>query len=75
MKRDASGNLLGSTVYFEIKDRADVGSRNDLFRAYRKDLETYFKRRAVACLVNGFVFINFELSNGRSKTEIVRRGL
>lgn len=74
-ERDASGNLLGSTVYFG-KSRADVGSKGNVYlRAYRKDLELISKGEQLPAWSNGCDTIErFELSfNGRSKTEIVRR--
>ncbi len=40
-ERDASGNLLVSTVYFLVKS-ADVGAANVYLRAYRKGFRSYF---------------------------------
>lgn len=74
-ERDATGNLLGSTVYFG-KSRADVGSKGNVYlRAYRKDLELISKGEQLPAWADGCDTIErFELSfNGRSKTELVRR--
>ena len=41
-ERDASGNLLGSTVYFG-KSRADVGSKGKrLFKSLSQGFRAYF---------------------------------
>ena len=74
-ERDATGNLLGSTVYFG-KSRADVGSKGNVYlRAYRKDLELISKGEQLPAWADGCDTIErFELSfNGRTKTELVRR--
>lgn len=80
-ERDASGNLLASTVYFG-KSRADSGTKGNLYlRAYRKDLELVSKGGGVPDWAKGCERLErFEISiNGKAKTnkvcdEILKKG-
>ncbi len=60
-------------MYFG-KSRADVGSKGNYLRAYRKDLELISKGEQLPWSNGCDTIERFELSfNGRSKTEIVSR--
>lgn len=72
-ERDASGNLLASTVYFG-KSRADSGTKGNLYlRAYRKDLELISKGGGIPDWAKGCERLErFEISiNGKVKTNPV----